>query len=154
MARKAKNNFGGKGFKAFDRADHVGPIKAPGSYPADRRYGSSVTRTVIEKYDLDSNWAKWRRGYEYYNQAAWLRFQVENFEGTLVDAQLDSELYQGAVADVDAIKVTYDGYKFATLKADNVRREQGINKQNFFASLWMRTYYRMLHWRIIFHCLC
>ena len=31
----------------------------------------------------------------------------------------DSELYQGAVSDVDAIKVSYDGYKFATLKADS-----------------------------------
>ena len=117
--RQAKNNFEGKGFKGFERADKVGKIKAPGTYPFDRRYGSSITRTVIEKYDLDSNWAKWRRGYEYYNQAAWLRFQVENFEGTLVDAQLDSELYQGAVPDASAIKVTYDGYKFATLKADS-----------------------------------
>ena len=121
MARRGPrpNNFDGKGFKGFEKADKVGKIKAPGTYPFDRRYGSSITRTVIEKYDLDSNWAKWRRGYEYYNQAAWLRFQVENFEGTLVDAQLDSELYQGAVGDVDAIKVSYDGYKFATLKADS-----------------------------------
>ena len=117
--RKAKNNFDGKGFKGFDRADKVGKIKAPGTYPFDRRYGSSLTRTVIEHFDLDSNWAKWRRGFEYYNQAAWLRFQVENFEGVLVDAQLDSVLYQGSVVDSDAIYVTYDGYKFATLKSDS-----------------------------------
>ena len=119
MARKAKNNFGGKGFKSFDRADTLGKIKAPGTYPADRRYGSSVTRTVIEKYDLDSNWAKWRRGFEFYNQAAWLRFQVRNEEGELVDAQLNSVLYQGAVPDDQAIHVRYDGYKFATLKSDS-----------------------------------
>ena len=119
MPRKAKNNFEGKGFKGFEKADKVGKIKAPGTYPFDRRYGSSVTRTVIEKYDLDSDWAKWRRGYEYYNQAAWLRFQVRNEQGELVDAQLNSVLYQGAMPDSESIHVQYDGYKFATLKADS-----------------------------------
>ena len=119
MARKQKNSFAGKGFGSFEGTGRVGKIAAPGSYPADRRYGTSVTRTVIEKYDLDSNWAKWRRGFEYYNQAAWLRFQTRNEDGELVDAQLDSVLYQGAVPDDQAIHVRYDGYKFATLKADS-----------------------------------
>ena len=45
-----------------------------GSYPADRKFGSTVTRSVVEQYDLDSTWARWRRGMEYYFQAAYLEF--------------------------------------------------------------------------------
>ena len=120
MPRKAKNNFDGKGFKGFEKADKVGKIKAPGTYPFDRRYGSSITRTVIEKYDLDSNWAKWRRGYEYYNQAAWLPFQVRDpISRELRDAELKSFLYQGDFNPTDNIEVMYNGRKFATLKSDS-----------------------------------
>ena len=31
-------------------------IGAAGSYPSDRTFGSVITRTVIEKYNLDSKW--------------------------------------------------------------------------------------------------
>jgi len=67
MPRK-QNGFGNPkslGFKGAGRVDKGKGVGAPGTYPSNRGYGSSVTRTVIEKYNLDSDWTKWRKGYEY-----------------------------------------------------------------------------------------
>ena len=90
---------------------------APGTYPSSRRYGTSVHRTVIEKYNLDSDWVKWRKGYEYYNQAAWYRLQdLDEFSGEYKDSQIESKLYQGTPYEID---VVFDGYKFATKSADS-----------------------------------
>ena len=104
-------------FKGNGRVD-VGKVKgSPGSYPSNRRYGSSVHRTVIEKYDLDSDWIKWRKGYEYYNQAAWYKLQqLDEFSGEYKNSQIESVLYQGTP---DQIDVVFDGYKFATTGADS-----------------------------------
>ena len=104
-------------FKGNGRVD-VGKVKgSPGSYPSNRRYGSSVHRTVIEKYNLDSDWIKWRKGYEYYNQAAWYKLQqLDEFSGEYKDSEIKSVLYQGTP---DQIDVTFDGYKFATTGADS-----------------------------------
>ena len=77
MPRK-QNGFGNPkslGFKGAGRVDRGKGVGAPGTYPSNRRYGTSVHRTVIEKYNLDSDWTKWRKGYEYYSQAAWYRLQ-------------------------------------------------------------------------------
>ena len=119
MPRK-QNGFGSNKSFAFKpvnkRLDSKKP-GAPGTYPSVRTYGSSVHRTVIEKYNLDSNWIKWRKGYEYYNQAAWYRLQdLDEFSGEYKDAQIKSKLYQGTDYEVD---VVFDGYKFATKNADS-----------------------------------
>ena len=104
-------------FKGSGRIDKGKGVGAPGTYPSSRRYGSSVHRTVIEKYNLDSNWTKWRKGYEYYNQAAWYRLQdLDEFSGEYTDSQIQSKLYQGTPYEVD---VVFDGYKFATKGADS-----------------------------------
>ena len=114
MPRK-QNGFGsptsfGKS-KSFDvsgvnsRTDKGKGRGAAGSYPSDRRYGSSVTRSVIEQYDMDSTWARWRKGMEYYYQAAYLPF-----------TETDAVLYQGTPAETD---VTFSGYRFATKNADS-----------------------------------
>ena len=53
MPRK-QNGFGNPkslGFKGAGRVDKGKGVGAPGSYPRNRGYGSSVTRTVIEKYN-------------------------------------------------------------------------------------------------------
>ena len=129
MPRK-QNGFGNSrslGFKGAGRVDRGKGVGAPGTYPSNRRYGSSVHRTVIEKYNLDSNWVKWRKGYEYYNQAAWYRLSEENpaYDPTkpvsednpkLIPTQIKSKLYQGTEYEVD---VVFDGYKFATKNADS-----------------------------------
>ena len=119
MPRK-QNGFGSPGsfgFKSnvgFDKSLKVG---AAGNYPSDRRFGSTVTRTIIEKYNLDSDWVKWRKGYEYYNLAAWYRLE-ERDPITLEynEAQIQSKLYQGTDYEVD---VVFDGYKFATKNSDS-----------------------------------
>ncbi len=119
MPRK-QNGFGNPkslGFKAIGRVDKGKGVGAPGTYPSNRRYGSSVHRTIIEKYNLDSDWTKWRKGYEYYNRAAWYRLQdVDDFSGEYKDSQIKSKLYQGTPYEVD---VVFDGYKFATKGADS-----------------------------------
>ena len=104
-------------FKGSGRIDKGKGVGAPGTYPSSRRYGSSVHRTIIEKYNLDSNWTKWRKGYEYYNQAAWYRLQdLDEFSGEYTDSQIQSKLYQGTPYEVD---VVFDGYKFATKGSDS-----------------------------------
>ena len=119
MPRKQKG-FGNPkslGFKGAGRVDKGKGVGAPGTYPRNRGYGSSVTRTVIEKYNLDSDWTKWRKGYEYYNQAVWYRLQdVDDFSGEYKDSQIQSKLYQGTPYEVD---VVFDGFKFATKGADS-----------------------------------
>ena len=64
MAKK-QNGFGGKSFafKAGNNRTDVGKIpKSQGVYPGNRRYGSTVIRTVIEQQDKNNNWVKWRKG--------------------------------------------------------------------------------------------
>lgn len=78
---------------------------AAGQYPSNRRFGSSVTRSAIEQWDLDSTWARWRKGMEYYYQAAYLPF-----------TETDAVLYQGSEVEVP---VTFSGYRFATKNADS-----------------------------------
>ena len=119
MPRK-QNGFGNPkslGFKGAGRVDKGKGVGAPGTYPSNRRYGSSVHRTVIEKYNLDSDWVKWRKGFEYYNQAAWYRLETYNDLDQRYDtAEIRSKLYQGTEYEVD---VVFDGYKFATKNADS-----------------------------------
>ena len=119
MPRK-QNGFGSSKSFAFKNVNNKLESKKPGAagqYPSVRTYGSSVKRTVIEKYNLDSNWTKWRKGYEYYNQAAWYRLQdLDEFSGEYKDSQIKSKLYQGTPYEVD---VVFDGYKFATKNADS-----------------------------------
>jgi hypothetical protein len=120
MPRK-QNGFGNSksfAFNGVNKRTDVGKRKgAAGTYPSDRTFGSSVQRTVIEKYNLDSDWTKWRKGYEYYNQAAWYRLQdLDEFSGEYKDSQVKSKLYQGTPYEVD---VVFDGFKFATKNADS-----------------------------------
>lgn len=117
---KKQNGFGNSkslSFKGGGRVDKGKAKGAAGTYPSNRRYGSSVHRSVIEQYDLDSDWVKWRKGYEYYNQAAWYRLEdYDPKKQTYSDAQIQSKLYQGTDYEVD---VVFDGYKFATKNADS-----------------------------------
>ena len=118
MAKK-QNGFGNPksfSFKGNGKVD-VGKVKgAAGNYPSNRRYGSTVQRTVIEHYNLNSNWVKWRKGFEYYNQAAWYRLEeLDPDTGEYVDAIIKSVLFQGTDQEVE---VQFDGYKFATKDAD------------------------------------
>ena len=118
MPRKRENGLGSFGFKDASKRDlHRGKVSAAGNYPSERRYGTSVTRSVIEKMDLDSDWVKWRKGYEYYNQAAW--YVLEEYNPRTKEyrrAQIPSKLFQGTAAEIEVI---FEGYKFATKNADS-----------------------------------
>ena len=119
MPRK-QNGFGNPkslGFKGAGRVDRGKGVGAPGSYPSNRRYGTSVTRTVIEKYDLDSDWVKWRKGFEYYNQSAWYRLEEQDPNSLDYEVrQIQSVLFEGSEFET---LVTFDGYKFATQNSDS-----------------------------------
>jgi hypothetical protein len=99
--------------------------KAAGSYPSVRSFGTTVTRSVIEQYDLDSTWSRWRRGLEYYYQGAYLNF-----------GETKALLYQGTDFEVP---VTFTGNRFATKNADSrthyaIHRSIDENKQLGFVS--------------------
>lgn len=136
MPRKQNGfgNFAGSGVKKVNSNFARGQgTRSFGSYPGDRSFGATVVRTVTEQYDLDSTWARWRRGMEYYFQGAWLRLLTDNpnFDNALPDQRdpeepnynpkyipqaLNSILYQGTDYE---IPITFDGYKFATKNADS-----------------------------------
>ena len=117
---KKQNGFGNAKSLAFKPSKNINKGKglgAAGYYPGNRRYGSSVVRTVIEQYDLNSDWVKWRRGFEYYNKGAWYRLKTyDPITQTYEESQIESKLYQGTEYEVD---VVFDGYKFATKNADS-----------------------------------
>ena len=128
MPRK-QNGFGSSAsfsFKGSGRVDKGKGVGAVGQYPSDRRYGSSVHRTVIENWNLNSDWTKWRRGYELYNQAAFSVLNVFNqsFDPGLpksetnpeyVPAELKSLLYQGTKYE---IATTFTAIEMPTIKSD------------------------------------
>lgn len=125
MPRK-KNGWGSSGknvgFKGINkRTDVAGKRGAAGYYPSDRSFGSVVQRSAIEQFDIDSDWAKWRKGYEFYNQMAWYRLKELDTDITsptfeeYIDSIYESVLYQGTSEEV---QVRFDGYKFSTKEAD------------------------------------
>ena len=126
MPRK-QNGFGNpKSFtaKSVNSKFNVEPVaKAAGSYPRNRRYGSTVTRTVIEDYDLNSTWVRWRKGLEYYYRTSWARLDTKNPDydpgdpdsPEYIDLVVNSKLYQGTEGEYDVI---FDGYRYATKNSD------------------------------------
>ena len=105
---KKQNGFGNpKSFsiKGINKIVNQGKRKQQsGFYPSDRHYGSSVTRSIIQKWDLDSTWTRWRKGLEYYYRGAYLELN-----------KLSSKLHQGTPYE---IPLSLTGYKFATKDAD------------------------------------
>ena len=119
MPRK-QNGFGKAKSLAFKPSKGVHQAKAKGAagyYPSNRRYGTSVHRSVIESYNLDSDWVKWRKGYEYYNRAAWYKLETYNpITEEYEETKIQSKLYQGTDYEID---VEFTGYKFATKNSDS-----------------------------------
>ena len=121
MPRK-QNGFGNTKSFAFNKVNGKikqgkKGVKASGYYPSDRSFGSSVHRSVLDQYNLDSDWVKWRKGFEYYNKAAWYELEeYDDINGTYSQQKIDSKLYQGTAYEVD---VEFTGYRFATSNADS-----------------------------------
>ena len=105
MPRK-KNGLGSFAFSKVNSAVNTGKIKQrSGRYPSDRGYGSTVTRSIIQEWDLESTWARWRKGIEYFYQGAYLKLKPQT-----------ATLYQGSTKEVP---LKFTGYKFATKNADS-----------------------------------
>ena len=99
-----------------NRIDKSKGKRGSGQYPSNRSFGATITRSIIEKFDLDSKWAQWRKGLEFYYQFAWYRLKSLNpFTQEYEDVTLESVLYQG---QPEEYTVKFDGYKFATKNAD------------------------------------
>ncbi len=128
MPRKKNGlgNFGVGSVKGVNNKTNKGwGTTSAGNYPSVRKFGSTLTRSVVEQYNLDSTWSRWRRGLEYYYQAAYLDY-----------GQTAALLYQGTDFEVP---VTFKGNKFATKNADSrthyaITREIDENKQLGFVS--------------------
>ena len=108
MPRKKNGygNFGVSGFGGISKSVNRGKgSQALGRYPSERRFGSTIQRSAIEQFNIDSTWQKWRKGLEYYFQGAYLDF-----------AETEAILYQGTDYE---IPVTFDGYRFATKNSDS-----------------------------------
>ena len=134
MPRK-QNGFGNSksfAFKGAGRVDRGKGVGAFGFYPSDRQYGTSVHRSVVENWNLNSGWTKWRRGYELYNVAAFSTLNVPNEdydpglpEDTNGDgekdnpayrpAQLESLLYQGTDYPIQTL---FRAIEMPTLQSD------------------------------------
>lgn len=126
MPRK-QNGFGNASSFGFKKVNNkVDRSKSPGAaglYPSDRTFGSTITRSAIEQYDIDSGWSRWRKGFEFYMRAAWNRLQRINpnfdpYDATskkYVDFEINTKLYQGTAGEIN---VKFDGYRFATTNSD------------------------------------
>ena len=128
MPRK-QNGFGSSAsfaFKGSGRVDKGKSVGSFGQYPSDRRYGTTVVRTLTENWNLNSNWSKWRKGYELYNRAAYSIFNVinndynpglptSNNNPQYVPAELKSLLYQGTPYEIET---TFTAIEMPTLKSD------------------------------------
>ena len=108
MPRKQNGygSFGVSGFKGISKKVNKGKgTGSLGRYPSERRFGSTIQRSAIEQFNIDSTWSKWRKGLEYYFQGAYLDFEETN-----------AVLYQGTDHEVP---VKFDGYRFATKNSDS-----------------------------------
>ena len=106
MPRK-QNGFGSFKASAVKNRIDIPKIKgAFGSYPSDRTFGATLLRTIIEYYNMNSDWVKWRKGLEYYYGTAWSE----------IEEAIDSSLYQGTANQID---VQFTGYRFATESSDD-----------------------------------
>ena len=151
MPRK-QNGFGNpKSFAVKDvkvtdtKFDRGLKPKAAGYYPANRTFGSTVNRTVIERYDAESDWIRWRKGYEYYINAEFERlisaapvtgspecqpgdvcynpsFAVDkdpnspDYNPQYVFSTLNTQLYHNTSFEVDAY---FYGWRFSTQNSDS-----------------------------------
>ena len=119
-------NVNARFFNGFAGVNYASGTGAAGYYPSYREFGSTVHLSVVEKWDKDSSWARWRRGYEYYVRTAFVDLQVENenydpgLEKTTTNtpyvvANLSSTLYTGQPYEYDS---TFRGWIFPTNNSD------------------------------------
>tara|TARA_R100001129_G_scaffold47592_2_gene32519 strand:+ start:140 stop:2077 length:1938 start_codon:yes stop_codon:yes gene_type:complete len=127
MPRKRSDfNPGVYAFKGWASLDKSMTPGAKGFYPSNRRFGSSVFKTVIEKWNQDSKWCRWKKGTTIYGTTYWSKIVVANqsYDPGLeeqgsnipyVPASIASTLYKGTNF---AYNLAFSGYEFPTSNAD------------------------------------
>ena len=86
-----------------------GTPRLSGQYPSDRRYGTTITRSLKEQWNIDSTWLRWRKGYEYARQNIWVDLDVLFF----------AFLFSGTTSRVQA---NFTCKRFPTLTSDTATR--------------------------------
>jgi len=61
------NSFSVKSVNNAMKTDKV--PRAAGAYPRNRQFGTTITRTPSEQFNIESKWKMWRKGYELYTDA-------------------------------------------------------------------------------------
>lgn len=126
---KKQNGFGNvnsRFFNGFAGVEYGSGVGAAGYYPSYRGFGSSAHLSVIEKWDRDSSWARWRKALEYHTKTAFIDLQVknENYDAgeetsatnqPFIKANLSSTLYSGTPYEYDS---TFTGWIFPTNNSD------------------------------------
>ena len=112
MPRK-QNGFGStKSFSVgsvSEKIDTGKGVRGTGQYPSNRRYGTSITRSAVEQWNIDSTWLMWRRGYEYARQNIWMN----------LDVFFNAYLFSGTQNRVEA---SFICKRFPSLKNDTATR--------------------------------
>lgn len=77
-----------------------------GQYSPDNRFGSTVTRTVTEHYNLNADWKAWRRGYEIYSHGKFTQsdysLQFKQYEGTVDETTVYLRFYEYPTQNSDS----------------------------------------------------
>ena len=92
-----------------NRTDKSKGVQGSGQYPSDRRFGSTVTRSAVQQWNLDSTWMMWRKGYEYARRNIWVNLDVLFF----------AFLFSGTTS---RLRANFRCKRFPSLKNDTATR--------------------------------
>ena len=92
-----------------NRTDKSKGVQGSGQYPSDRRFGSTVTRSAIQQWNMDSTWMMWRKGYEYARRNIWVDLDVLFF----------AFLFSGTTS---RLRANFRCKRFPSLKNDTATR--------------------------------
>ena len=135
MPRKQNGfgNFGASPIRGLDSKIKVGQVgRSPGTYPGNRQYGTRITRTAVEKYNIDAKYARWRRGYEYFTRNSYVDFDgpfvATFFAGTEDSAVFNINLRRFAAGK--SINDTAVRYVSKRIKRDTPLQEYRVGQIN------------------------
>ena len=76
-----------------------------GQYPENNYFGSTITRSVTEHYDLNSDWKAWRRGYDIYSHGKFVQsdysLKFKQYAGTTDEVTVYLRFYEYPASNSD-----------------------------------------------------
>ena len=99
MPRK-RNGWGNPDSLRFPPLGYANPpqYKAVGQIPSNNQFGSTITRSVTEHYDLNTDWKAWVRGYEIYSHGKFKQsdytLKFKQYEGTTDETTVYLRFYE------------------------------------------------------------